>query len=160
MQSAVEKADVNILPPARRWSGIYTLALMSLLLLFFVLHQKENTGFFTTKFGPLEMLALYGPILASMIAPALRLYLGRVEPARLVEAVSDVCLAVGSWWLRVTFPFNFANIGNLFPENMRIAFLWLNDNVGRIILLLQIIIGFVSALATLSSYLTERRKPL
>lgn len=142
---------------ARRLGGLYTIGLMVLLLLFFAIHQRQNTGFFTDKFGIPEMVALYLPILTSMAAPLLRLIQGRNDPARLAELVSDLCVAVGSLWLWETFPFNFARIGNVFPATIHFVFTWLNDNIGRIILLLQIIIGFISALATAGSYLTERR---
>ncbi len=148
------------LSPLRRWSGLYTVGLMILLLLFFAIHQRRDTGFFTSQFGTAEMVALYLPILVSMAAPILRAILGRAEPARLVEAISDVCIALGSLWLRYTFPFNFAHIADIFPPTIHFAFTWINDNIGRLILLLQIIIGFISALATFGGYLTDHWKRL
>ncbi len=156
MQNADQKIDEAQMPSIRRWSGLYTLGLIILLLIFFALHQKRNTGFFTDKFGPAEMVALYLPILLSMVAPILRITTGRYDPARFIEAASDLCLAIGSLWLWNNFPFNFAHIADLFQPGLRVALSWLNDGIGRIILLLQIIIGFISALTTMVSYLRER----
>ncbi len=146
------------LSPTRRWGGLYTVGILLLLLLFFTIHQRRNTGFFTDKFGPVEMVALYFPIILSMAAPILRAAQGRVEPARLVEAISDVCLALGAIWLRNTFPFNFTHLADLFPTTVHFVLAWMNDGVGRLILLLQIIFGIISAFATFGGYLTERRR--
>lgn len=156
MQPVEQIPDINTLTPARRLGSMFSVGLTVLLLLFFGIHQKDNTGFFTSKFGAIEMLALYLPILISLGAPLMRITLATLDPARLVEAFSDICLAIGSLWLRHTFPFNFSHIADVFPPSIRVGFNWLNDDVGRIILLLQIIIAFISAFATLGSYLTER----
>ncbi len=142
--------------PARRWSGVYTLVLLILLFIFFALHQKRQTGFFTSKFGPAEMVALYLPILVAMIAPIVRMVQGRNRTALLVDTISDVCLAVGSLWLRHTFPFDFTHLAGVFPAGFPFAIAWLNDGIGRIILLLQIIIGFISALTSIVTYIRER----
>ncbi|HSB65695.1 MAG TPA: hypothetical protein VLD65_03905 [Anaerolineales bacterium] len=155
MQTGKPKSNSNTLTPARRLASMFSVGLTVLLLIFFGLHQKDDTGFFTSKFGTTEIVALYLPILISMAAPLIRITLGTLDPARLVEAFSDVCLAVGSLWLRHIFPFNFAHIADVFPSNIQVGFVWLNDNVGRFILLLQIIIAFISAFATIGSYLTE-----
>jgi TRAP-type C4-dicarboxylate transport system permease small subunit len=75
---------------------MYTFILMLLLLAFFAYHQWKNTGFFTYKFGRAEMLALYLPILISLGPPIQRLIQGRRNPARPLEAVTDLSLAIGS----------------------------------------------------------------
>ncbi len=156
MQPADSGKPEKAISPARRWSGLYTLVLLILLLIFFALHQKQQTGFFTSKFGPAEMVALYLPILVAMIAPIVRLIQGRNRTAVLVDAVSDTCLAIGSLWLWLTFPFDFSHLAGVFPARFEIALAWLNDGIGRIILLLQIIIGFISALSSIVTYLRER----
>ena len=156
MQPEDSTKSEKAMSPARRWSGIYTLVLLILLLIFFALHQKSQTGFFTSSFGPAEMVALYLPILIAMIAPVVRMVQGRNRMALLVDTISDVCLAVGSLWLRLTFPFNFTHLAGVFPVGFQFAFAWLNDGIGRIILLLQIIIGFISALTSIVTYIRER----
>jgi hypothetical protein len=143
--------------PAKRWGGLHTVGMMLLLLAFFAYHQWKQTGFFTSKFGMTEMIALYLPIILSLVPPIQRAILGRVNPSRPVEACADFLLAIGSLWLWQVFPFNFADIAVIFPERMRLAFVWLTDSVGRFILLLQVIVGFVSALSITASYLAELR---
>lgn len=158
MRAPTEKINQSSMTPAQRWAGLYTVGLMLLLLIFFAYHQWANTGFFTAKFGWIEMLALYGPIVISLAPPLQRAVQGQRNPARPLEAASDLLLAVGSIWLRNTFPFNFAHLADPFPAAMRFAFAWLTNDVGRFILLLQILIGFISATATIASYISVRRK--
>ncbi len=141
----------------RRWSGLYTIGLILLVLLFFVLHQYRNTAFFTGRFRPAEMVALYLPIIFSMAAPLMRTIQGKTDPARLVEAISDILLAAGSIWLLNIFPFNFAHFADIFPASMQPAFGWITDSVGRVILALQIAIASISVLTALVTYGREKR---
>ncbi len=158
MQPADDQKGEKKMTPARRWGGLYTVGLMVLLLVFFAYHQWKRTGFFTDKFGPSEMLALYAPILISMAPPIQRAIQGQTNPARPLEAASDLSLAIGSIWLWNNFPFNFVHLADPFPTAMHFAFAWLTNDVGRVILLLQIVIGSISALGTIAAYLSERRK--
>jgi hypothetical protein len=158
MQTAGDNNDKAMMAPARRWAGLYTVVLMLLLLIFFAYHQWKKTGFFTDNFGTVEMIALYVPILISMVPPIQRAIQGRINPARPLEAISDLSMAIGSIWLWNHFPFNFAHLADPFPAAMHFAFAWITNNVGRFILLLQIVIGFISALGTTASYISERRK--
>ena len=128
------------------------------MLVFFAYHQWKITGFFTNKFGLTEMFALYVPILMSLVAPFQRLVQGRRNPARPFEALSDLFLAVGSLWLRIIFPFDFFHLADPFPHTMRFAFGWITNDVGKWILVLQVVIGFLSCATTLASYLGMKRK--
>ncbi|HEX9091903.1 MAG TPA: hypothetical protein VF831_10460 [Anaerolineales bacterium] len=72
----------------QRWGGLYVTVLMLMLLAFFAYHQSKNTGFFTERFRLSEMVALYLPIIVSLVPPILRAIQGRRNPSRLVEAAS------------------------------------------------------------------------
>ena len=77
------KTDHETLTPSQRWIGPpATLVAMLVLLGFFAAHQSANTRFFTDKFGTLEILALYVPILVSFAAPLAKAMDGRHNPAR------------------------------------------------------------------------------
>jgi hypothetical protein len=69
-----------------------------------------------------------------------------------LEAATDLSLALGSLWLWIIFPFDFTHLADPFHSAMRSAFAWITNNVGRVILLLQVIIGFLSGLSSISSY--------
>ncbi len=153
-----KKSEVDVLSMPQRWAGMYTVALLLLLTVFFLLHQRDHTGFFTGQFRLPEMLALYVPIIISLGPPIQRLIQGRRNAARPLEAVSDLVLALGSLWLLTHFPFDFAHLADLFPAAARPALSWLNNNIGRVILILQVVIGLISCLATLYDYMKVKGK--
>jgi hypothetical protein len=157
-QSTQVKKEIEILTMPQRWAGLYTDVLMLLLLAFFIYHQRINSGFFTEAFGVLPMLALYIPIVISLAPPLQRLLQGKRNPARPLEAITDLALAIGSACLLAYFPFDFSHLADPFPPEMRFAFAWITNDVGRVILILQVVIGSISALSTMYSYLKVKGK--
>jgi hypothetical protein len=127
---------------------------------FFAYHQFTNTGLFTAKFGQWEMLALYGPIVAAMIGPLVSALTGRRNPARPVKVLTNLFLAIGSLWLAIAFPFNFAHLADPLPAALRFVIAWITDDIGRAVLILQVIIGLVTMIVTTLQYLSVRRQPI
>ena len=152
------KTDREVLTPSQRWAGLATIVAMLVLLGFFAFHQWANTGFFTAAFGSLEMLALYGPILVSFAAPIARAISGRHNPARPFEAATYVSLALGSLWLAIVFPFNFAHLTDVLPGAIRFVFSWITNDIGRWVLILQVIIGVIFTPLTIFTFFTTRRR--
>lgn len=158
MNTAKDKIDKDTLSSPARAAEVFFVVCMLLLLAFFVYHQSTNTGFFTEKFGPLEMLCLYGPLLFGISAPAIRAWIGRRNPARPFEAATSLFLAAGSLWLATVFPFNFAHLADALPGAVRSLLAWVTDDMGRAVLILQVIIGPISALPALWKYFSIRRR--
>jgi hypothetical protein len=131
---------------------------MLLLFGFLAYHQIANTGFFTAKFGMLEMVCLYGPILLGITAPAVRAWTGYRNPARPFEAAASLFLAVGSLWLVIVFPLNYAHLADALPSTIRFVLAWVTDDIGKAVLVLQVIIGPISALLTIWKYLSIRHR--
>ncbi len=153
------KTDHEILTPSQRWIGpLATIVAMLVVLGFFAAHQSANTGFFIDRFGTLEMLALYVPILLSFAAPITRAIGGRHNPARPFEVAMNISLAIGSLWLAIVFPFNFAHLADVLPSALRFVFLWINNDIGRFVLILQVIIGVIVAPLTIFTFFSVRRR--
>ncbi len=152
------QADNEMLTPSQRWSGLATVVAMLVLLGYFAWHQLTNTGFFAPRFGALEMLALYVPILVSFAAPIVRALSGRQNPARPFEAAMNLSLALGSLWLVIVFPFSFAHLADVLPDAIQFIFSWINDDIGRFILILQVILGIILAPLTLAKFFSIRRR--
>jgi hypothetical protein len=158
MKRGADRTDKEILSLSQRLGGLARLVVMALLLAFFAIHQLANTGFFTAAFGPVEMVGLYGPILVSFAAPIARALSGRHNPARPFEAATNLSLAIGSLWLAVVFPFNFAHLADVLPAAIRFIFSWITDDIGRLILILQGIIGAVMTPLTIFAFFSVRRR--
>ena len=158
MNATWEKADREILTLPQRFGEVVTLVVTLLFLSFFAYHQAANTGFFTAAFGPQAMFFFYGPLLLSMAAPMTRALLGRRNPARPLEVVTNLFVAIAALWLLIVFPFNFAHLADALPTGIRFLLAWVNNDIGRIPLILQLIVCPIVALVTTWQYLAHRRK--
>ncbi len=158
MKTGGEKTDGEILPPAQRWAGLAALVAMVLLFGFFAIHQLANTGFFTAAFGSFEKVCLYGPILVAFAPAIVRALTGRHNPARPFEAASNLALAIGSLWLAIVFPFNFAHLTGVLPGGIRFIFSWINNDIGRLVIILQVIIGVIATPLTIFTFFSARRR--
>ena len=98
MSTIIESAERDILSPLQRWLEAAIVVAMLLLFGFLAYHQWANTGFFTSKFGALEMVCLYSPLFLGMAAPLIRFWTGNRQPARPFEAADSLLLALGSLW--------------------------------------------------------------
>ncbi|MGE5139228.1 MAG: hypothetical protein ACM3JD_07200 [Rudaea sp.] len=152
------KTDRDILSPSQRFGGLAAIPCMLALLAFFALHQLVNSGFFTARFGPWEMLALYGPILVSSIPPIARAIGGRRNSGRPFEVASNISLAIGSLWLVTVFPFDYAHLADVLPGPIQFVLSWISDDIARIVLTLQVIIGAIVAFLTAVTFFSFRRR--
>ncbi len=154
----LDKDRSVVLTTAQRRAGLYTVFAMLVLLGYFLYLQITNSGFFTDEFKWPEMLALYIPILLSMAAPIQRFITGKADSATAIEAVADFSMAIGALILLVTFPFDFSHLADPLPANMQFLFSWITDTVGKVILVLQIVIGSLSGLAKTRDYYRMKRE--
>ena len=148
--------DQDRLTIVQRMVEVITIFPMIGLFGFFVYHQQVNSGFFTEKFGTLEALCLYVPILLGLFAPAVRAWTGHRNPARPFEIVTSLIMAFGSLVLLIVFPFSFAHLADTLPEGLRFILAWVTDDIGKIPLILQVIVGPITALVAAWRYFSYR----
>ena len=158
MKTVSERNDGEILTISQRWGGLILVAVMLLLFGVFAYHQFTETGFFTTAFGPMEMVALYGPILLSLAAPIARALTGRRNSGRPFDSATNLSLAMGSLWLFIVFPFNFAHLADFLPDVVRFTLSWITDDIGKFVLGVQVIVGVISAIAIILKYVSVRSR--
>jgi hypothetical protein len=153
MNTSAQKGNHEILTTLERFGEEVTICILLLLFAFLIYHQAANTGFFTAKFESLEMLCLYAPLILGITAPAVRAWTGRHNAGRPFEAATSALLAAGSLWLLIIFPFSFPHLADALPVAVRFILAWVTDDIGKIILLLQIIIGPITAIFTTWKFL-------
>lgn len=158
MKPSADRTGKEIVTPSQRWGALATAVAMLFLFGFFAYHQIGSTGFFADRFGPLEMVCLYGPILLSLGAPIARAWWGRQNPARLFEAATGLSLAAGSLWLAIAFPFDFAHLADVLPGAIRFVLAWITNEIGRLVLILQVIIGVIRGPLAVAAFLSARRR--
>jgi len=114
-----------------------------LVALFFYAHEAQATGFFTASFGSIEAFMLYGSIFAGVTGPVARFAIGRRNVARPIEMLTSLFYIIGSAWLLLIFPFNFAHLGDVMPDLLRFLVSWITNDIGRVIIILGIVGGLV-----------------
>jgi hypothetical protein len=144
--------------PQRVIDPLVAILAMALVLSFFAFHQLAQTGFFTQKFGPLEMICFYGPIILTPAAAIIRGVSGHRNTGRPLEALVNLFMASAALWLLVVFPFDFSHFADALPPAIRFMFAWLNNDIGKVVLILQIIIGTTVAFATAITYLVVQER--
>lgn len=160
MKDVERESDQEILTIGQRCGELMSIAAMLLLFGFFVSHQRAHTGFFTAKFGMVEMVCLYGPMLVSLAALGVRAVSGRRNPGRLLDVATNVFLTIAAVFLLMTFPFDFSHLADALPTPIHFLLAWITNDIGKVILILQIIVGPVSAFFTIRNYLAFRWRKL
>ena len=155
MSATREKRDKESLAPSQRIGELVGIAVMSVGFWFFAYHQAAHTGFFTSAFGPPEMFFVYGPILFAMLAPLARALIGRRNPARPLEATANLFSALSALWLLIIFPFNFAHLADPLPDGLRFLLSWINNDIGRVALIIELIVCPITAIVAAWQYLTH-----
>lgn len=118
-----------------------------LMILYLATHQIWSTGFFTVRFGAVEMFMLYGSWIAWSITSGLESLLGRRFLSRLFDALGGIIfIAVATVWLVIVFPFNFAYFADVLPTFLRFLVQWISNDVARVLMVLYAIVMGIAAI--------------
>ncbi len=130
------RASKDRMSAGERAGELFGLLISALVLLFFVENQLRGTGFFTSKFGPLEELAFYGPWAVGALVSVAGAAYGKRNAVRPLVILESGVLVVSAFWLLSVFPFDFSHLPDLLPGAIKPAFFWSTNTVGRLVLLL------------------------
>lgn len=143
---------------SERVGNIVGVVISLLIMLYFIAHQTGSTGFFTSKFGTLEMLLFYGSLMYGIVSTALKGLFGRKNLARLFDVFGLILATVVLTWLFVVFPFDFAYFANVLPSFLRFLLQWISNDIVRVLMVLGIIVTLVMAIYTAILYVFVRRE--
>ena len=143
----------EVLDPGQRSGEVASVFIAILVLAFFTYHQVANTGFFTSRFGDLEMFAFYGSIVLSLAPPIARAVVGRRNPVRPLEAASNLFFAFASLYLLTIFPFNFAHLSDALPPAIRFVLLWVTNDIAKILFAIAFLGSLISAAVNAIRYI-------
>jgi hypothetical protein len=129
-----------------RFTGIVIVLVSVLLIGIFAAHQIGSTGFFTSKFGTLEMVMLYGSLVAWIITGSLDGIFGQRLLSRLFDVFGGIIfITISLAWLLVVFPFEFAYFVDVLPVFLRFLIQWISNDIARGIMILGTIVLAVAA---------------
>jgi len=140
-------------PRNERVFGVFIVLVSILMMLYYVAHQLGSTGFLTSKFGTLEMIMLYGNLIAWAITGTLEGILGRRLLSRLFDVFGGIIfIDLSLIWLFVVFPFNFARFADVLPEFLRFLVQWISNDIAGGIMVIGIILLAVAAVYSPIAY--------
>jgi len=144
-----------------RVTGIVLVVASILAILYFVFHQIGATGFFTPKFGTLEMFLLYGSLAAWIITGSLDGIFGQRLLSRIFDTFGGIIfIAVANAWLLVIFPFEFTYFTDVLPVSLRFLLQWISNDIARVIILLYTIaMGIASVYSPIAYKFVEIKRP-
>ncbi|MEJ2241329.1 MAG: hypothetical protein P8Y18_04215 [Candidatus Bathyarchaeota archaeon] len=147
LSRAKAEADKGI-PKNERLAGIVFFFTGSVLMIIYLAaHQIMSTGFFTAKFGTIEMVMLYGSWIAWSITSGLEGLLGQRLLSRLFDTFGGIIfIAVATAWLVIVFPFDFTYFANVLPEFLRFLVQWVSNDIARVIMVLYTIAMGIAAI--------------
>ena len=152
------EAKKDVIPYSERAGNIVGVVAILLIVLYFVAHQVWSTGFFTSRFGTVEMLLFYISLMFGMVTSAVRGLFGRKNFARLFDILGFVLFTVVLAWLYMVFPFDFAYFADALPNFLRFLLQWISNDIARALMLLGVIATPVMAVYTAVLYVFVRRE--
>jgi len=124
-------------------ASIVIVVCCALLGLYFVAHHTRSTGFFTTKFGTVEMFLLYGSLIY-WITTSILILIGQKHPSRDLDTYGGLLFStISIAWLIVVFPFEFEYFADASPEFLRFLVQWISNGIARVLMVL----GFIAHIA-------------
>ena len=129
------KADADKGIPADERLSSATIAVFSIVMvLFFVSHQTQSTGFFTAEFGTLEQFLFYGYWVVWVTTATLEGILGLRLLSRFFDVFGGIIfLVISTIMLLIIFPFDFQYLADALPESLRFLLEWVSDDVARVV---------------------------
>jgi hypothetical protein len=134
------------------------IVLTALVALFFVDNQMQETGFFTSDFGAVEMALFYGSLLYGMVPPVLRMIGGRRNAVRPFEVLGNVIFIVAAVYLLYVFPFDMSHLTDLFPSSLKFILDWMTDDIAKLLFAFAAIVSMLAAVWTAFLYVVVRRR--
>ncbi len=145
--------DKEHLTPAQRFGNVISLAIQALIIGYFWHLWTIGTGFFTVAFGPWEQFWFFGPMVAALAAPVVRILVGRRNPARPLEIATDLLMAFGAIWLLRVVPFDFSHLGDALPGNLPVLLNWVPNWLGKVFLVLGLIGSVIAIIVTTGQFM-------
>jgi hypothetical protein len=136
---AKAEADKGV-PLNERFAGVAIVVVNIFMILYYLTHQVWSTGFFTSAFGTLEMILLYGSLIAWIITGALEGIFGQRLLSRLFDVFGGIIfITISTAWLFVVFPFEFVYFADALPDFLRFLIQWISNDIAKGIMAVGII---------------------
>ncbi|MCL5986733.1 MAG: hypothetical protein M1371_09275 [Actinobacteria bacterium] len=138
-----------------RIGNIIGAVLSALIIYFFFLHESRETGFFTAAFQGNIRNYFFAMLWVGVGVSLFTAVIGHRNTSRFLQAGSAFFSAWVLWQLYKIFPFDFSHLTDFMWSWAKIVFIWINNPIARIIILVALIISAISAIATFIVFLVH-----
>lgn len=145
--SRANTAAEEELPRNERAFGIAIVVFCLLMIIYFISHQTWATGFFTSKFGAMEMLFFYGFWFFWITTASLEAILSQRLLSRIVDTFGGLIFATISIGILLSiFPFEFGHLSDILPESIRFLIQWISNDIARVIMVILVFLHLAAAI--------------
>jgi hypothetical protein len=131
------------------------------MIIFFRAHHIESTGFFTMKFGALEMFLFYGFWVFWITTASLEAIFSQRFLSRIVDTFGGIIFCVLSIAILLfLFPFEFSHLADVLPESIRFLVQWISNDIAQVIMGLLMIAHLAAAIYSPFAYKFIDKKSL
>ena len=122
--------------------GAFSIQMLS----YYIAHDVQSTGFFTSEFRTAERIFLYGSLVFWIISSSLDALFNRRFLSRLIDTFGGVLfVCIGFAWLFFIFPFELTYFADLLPDSLRFLAQWISNDVATVLLGVGFIIHLIAA---------------
>ncbi|MGD9962579.1 MAG: hypothetical protein AB7S97_01570 [Thermoplasmata archaeon] len=140
-EQAQKEASRDILGLGDRVGEAVSIVVSVVMIAFVAIHQTRPTGFFTGDSGGVAAAVIYALLVFGMVAPALRLFLGRRNVVRPFEAANLGVFVAGGLYLLAAFPFDITRLAQPLPYYMEFLLDWVPESLAKLVLGLAAVVS-------------------
>lgn len=129
----------DAMPKPDRIGQVVGIIAIGVFLAFFIIHQTRPTGFFTSEFGGVETVLFYSAGAYGLIPSLIRLWTGRKNPARIIDAAGSALAFVAIIYMLAVFPFDFSHVAAPLPSSLEFLLDWVSDGFAKIGMVLGLV---------------------
>jgi len=127
----------------------------ALIIYFFFLHESMETGFFISAFQGSIRNYFFAMMWVGVGVSLVTAIIGHRNTSRFLQAASAFFSSWVLWQLYKVFPFDFSRFTNFMWSWAKIIFIWVNNPIARIIILVATIISLITGIATSIAFLVN-----
>lgn len=136
-----------------RIGNIIGAILGALVIYFFFLHESKETGFFLAAFQGNIRNYFFAMMWVGIGVSLITAVIGHRNTSRFIQAASSFFSSWVLWQLYKVFPFDFSHFNDFMWSWAKVIFVWINNPIARIIILVAAIISLITGIATSIAFL-------
>ena len=139
-----KEAEKDGLKDAERAGQLGSFFIIGLAAWFLLTHWTDDTGFYTSDFGQLDAVLLFGPLFFGVLPPLVRTLRGRKNIARPWDIVSSMLFVLSFAYFLCAFPFDMAFFAVPLPESLRFLIDWVSEDIAKWALIIGVFGGIIA----------------